>query len=417
MKLSTIGFYYDFTRLFAKLHGQTTPSGARVSVTNYATHASGYLFENAPGMTHVFLPLAARLTSEPVTQDEDTLDWVGQYLVISGLAKNRARRTSAKYTGYFLEEFRKNRPDVIIISGDTRMQSRAAVLACRELGIAHYYFEQGPFGTTILDPAGVNCTASFAKTFDIARPVVPQNAQTSAPAPHPKVAERKAVRTLDYLVQPLLLGLGCHEIREEKKFFKQVFQQLWKLTNGNKAATAAQRSTDPFVLVVGQVPTDANFSLNSPYAHPLDLVRDVQRMFPGEKILFREHPLFIGSYGDAFYQHFDAHEDLSFSRGTRLDVEIEEAKSIVVVNSTVGMEVVLKHQKPILCLGNASYGHLHGVFDRDHVSDFQATPRTIPAPDHAANWAWFHQSFVPGHFRDDNLSQLTANILERIDAT
>lgn len=420
MKLSTIGFYYDFTRFFAKHHGQITPSGQRVDVTNYAAHASGYLFENVPGQRRVFLPFATRLSPSQASLETAALDDMGQYLTISGLSERRARRISRKYAAYFLKEFRKNRPDVVIISGDTRTQSRAAAHACRELGLRHFYFEQGPFGTTIMDPEGVNCLASFAKTFAVPPASEDQVIATQPSPAQAKTPERKVVRTLDYLVQPLLLALGFQEIKEEKAFFKQVSRQIWALRKSRSAPQPAAQTPDPapagkpFVLVVGQVPTDANFSLNSPYTTSLELVRDVEEMFPGVDILFREHPLFIGSYGADFYAHFEQSPRLSFSRGTRLDTEIDTADHIVVVNSTVGMEVVLKHQKPILCLGDASYLHLNGVHSRADLDAYTSVAPRIPDEDHLANWTWFQNSFVQGHFRDQDLQPLISNILEKI---
>ena len=416
MKLATIGFYYDFTRFFASMHGRITPSGSITAVTNYATHASGYLFENAKGMRRVFLPVATRSARVNSPFENERLDWIGQYLVISGMRPERARKISQRYIAYFLEEFEKNRPDVVIIAGDTRMQSRSASYACRKLGIRHLYFEQGPFGTTILDRDGVNCTASFAKKFDTTQPsrLVGLDGGNSFNMPKKaRVAERKAVRALDYFVQPIFLALGFDEIREEKQFLKQVSRHILTLKKKGMAETI-ESGPEPFVLVIGQVPTDANFSLNSPYSKPLQLVHDIEEMFPN-KIVFREHPLFIGSYGTEFYSHFSANPRLKFSRGQRLELEIEGAKHIVVVNSTVGIEDVLKHRKPILCFGDASYTHLNGVFCRDRLEEYFLADPQISDVDHLANCMWFQDSFIPGHFRDQDLWPITEKALRRID--
>lgn len=419
MKIATIGFYYDFTRFFAGFHARITQSGSLTEVTNYATHASGYLFENARGMRRVFLPLAVRVPARGKSSIADAMQaWIGQYTEASGVSAKRARKISRQYAIYFLEAFKRNPPDVVIISGDTRMQSRAAAHACRELGIKHFYFEQGPFGTTIIDPKGVNCTASFANTFLSGPPTesVELDPRNCLATPNTKVAERKVVRALDYFVQPMFLLLGFHEIREEKEFFKQVSRQIWALRKQNATFTdTAERVSEPFVLVVGQVPSDANFSLNSPYSTSLQLIRDVEELFPNTNILFREHPLFIGSYGADFYAHFAANPRLKFSRGTRLDSEIESANNIVVVNSTAGMEVVLKHRKPLLCLGDAAYTHLNGVFNRDRINEYVGAVDYIDDAGHLANCAWFRSSFIPGHFRDKDLQQVTTEALRKID--
>ena len=417
MLLATIGFYYDFTRFFAALHGQTTPTGKAVKVCNYATHPSGYLFENARDMRHVFLPFSVRVRKADVLITEDALDAIGQYLLISGVSQNRARDISRRYVAFFVKEFQKNRPDVVIISGDTRMQSRSVVYACRKLGIRYLFFEQGPFGTTILDPKGVNCTASFAKTFPTARRSRQVGDELGAcyQPPRVKAGQRKAVRALDYLMQPLFQALRFQEIREEKQFLRQLYNQILKLRRENIAASGPKSApNNPFVLVIGQVPTDANFSLNSPYTTSLQLIREVEEMFPNMDIIFREHPLFIGSYGRRFYAHFATNPRLDCSRGQSLDSEIESADHIVVVNSTAGMEVVLKHRKPLLCLGDASYAHLNGVFSRNELEDFRAAD-AIDDPDHLANCLWFQESFLPGHFRDQNLKPLVLEVLRRIN--
>ncbi|MFK8034877.1 MAG: hypothetical protein AB8B94_12090 [Hyphomicrobiales bacterium] len=359
------------------------------------------------------MPVAARSGRSEAKLDAETLEWLSQYLVISGVPVRRATQISKKYAAYFLKTFEKNRPEVAIITGDTRLQSRAAALACRTLGIRHYYFEQGPFGTTIFDSEGVNCTASFAKTFDH----VPSNDNSTIPAitGQPKMRERKAVRALDFFVQPLVIALGFLEIREEKAFLKQVSRQLWLLRKSRKTLGPSQEPSECSVLVIGQVPTDANFSLNSPYSAPIDVVRDVEEMFPSSPVLFREHPLYIKSYGADFYSHFERSPKLSFSRGTSLDVEIEAADHVVVVNSTAGMEVLLKHQKPVLVLGDASYLHLHGVHKRVDLAAFVNETPTITEEAHAANWAWFRNSFQQGHFRDLDLQPVIAEILKRLD--
>jgi len=417
VRLSTIGFYYDFTRFFSALNGQTTPTGKIVRVDNYATHLSGYLFENARGMHPVFLPAAVRAEKINVSIPDETLDWIGQYLITSGVSNKIARKISHKYVAYFLEEFRKNRPNAVIISGDTRMQARAAAQACRELGIRQFFFEQGPFGTTILDTNGVNCTASFAKCFATSRmhdQIDLTSSDCFAP-PKARFAERKVVRALDYFIQPVFLLLGFREIREEKKIARQIYRQFLMLKKHNSAIKSPKKTHCPFVLVIGQVPSDANFSIHSSYTTSLQLIRDIEEMFPNMNILFREHPLFIGSYGADFYTHFSVNPRLELSRGRQLDAEIKAAKHIIVVNSTVGMEVVLKYRKPLLCLGDASYAHLNGVYSRERVDDYRATDGYIKDADHQANCLWFHGSFIPGHFRDRDLRPLATQILRKID--
>ncbi len=413
MRLATIGFYYDFTRFFAALHGQTTPKGEVTEVRNYAAHLSGYLFENNHEMGRVFLPVATRTKKADTSLTDHALDWIGIYLASSGMSPDRARNISRRYATYFLDEFQKHRPDVVIIVGDTRMQSRAAVHACQELGIQHYYFEQGPFGTTILDTDGVNCTASFAKTLSTSHPVSLPGA--CVPPPRARFVQRKAVRALDYIMQPFFLALGFSEIREEKKFWRQLSRHIWATRKAKSGAFTTYPLLDSFVLVIGQVPTDANFSLHSPYSSFLQLIRDVEGLFPNSKVIFREHPLFIGSYGAEFYTHVATSPRVAFSRGTDLNAEIESAKHIVVVNSTAGMEVVLKHRKPLLCLGDASYSHLNGVFSRDRLEDYLVADTRISDADHAVNCGWFQSSFILGHFRDQDLRPVVSEILRMID--
>ncbi|MEQ9590694.1 MAG: hypothetical protein RJS97_22310 [Parvibaculaceae bacterium] len=422
MRLSTVGFYYDFTRLFAALHGSQTRSGRKICVTNYAAYTSAFFFESPKHMRRVFLPVAARLNrSEVSTPSPTNTEWIGEYLEASGVSRHHAVDIAMKYLRYFMTEFERTKPDAVVVSGDTRLQARAASEACRLLGIRHVYFEQGPFRTTTLDAQGVNCTASFAKNFSNTRDFEGSSRTflEVTSKTRERFQENRVARILDYALEPIFLALGWSEVREEKSFWWQaskVLKKPFRTLLPSQPPPLCQPSTQEAILVIGQVPSDANFLLHSRYPSHLELMQEVEQLSGQYPITFREHPLFAGSYGKAFYDFIDSHKRISLSHESNLETEIQNVDLVVVVNSTVGMEVVLQHKKPVLCLGDASYSHLNGVYSRDQIRTFLNAKAEVTATQHDQNCAWFLSSFLEGHFRDKDLSGLVSNIGENLDA-
>jgi len=417
MKVSTIGFYHDFTRLFGALHNKRTPSGCVLKVHNYACVFSGIFREKDVEIKTTFLPIAVRSinTTDP-SISESVIDYVGSYLRTFGTSSNRSRHLASLYVGYFLNEFRKTQPDIVIISGDTRMQSRAAKIACEILDIKRLYFEQGPFGTTILDPIGVNCNAGFAKRFTPANQVPSDTSSISSTT----VATRERVqlsmlpRLVDYMLQPIYRVLRWNELREEKSTTSHIMKRLKNRPIRPTGVVSTPTPTN-YVLVIGQVPSDANFSLHSRYKDVLEFTNDVSLLFGDANFIFREHPLFANSYGNDFYEEIAKDPRWTISRGANLDDQVENADYVVVVNSTVGIEVILKHGRSLLCLGESSYEHLHGVYNRDSIHEYMESSKHIDSRLNSENREWFVNSFIDGHFRDADLRNIISNVVRVID--
>lgn len=418
--LVSIGFYSDFTRLFVELADSLKRNDEFKIVKHYATHPSGYISSFSSNRIEVdFLPIKVRIKSiKRIDLSLDVLDWVGEYSVLTGTNKNTARNISAKYANYFYNEFSKIKPDIVIISGDSRLQSRAACYVAGKLGIKMFFFEQGPFNTTVFDKTGVNKNAAFVKFIPKISKLEYQKITSKFDEIlqySPKKEVRTQFRAMDFLLQRILLMLGFSEVREEKKLTSVIKRQIAKITKTHLLSNKAKIIRTPAdILIIGQVPSDANMLLNSKWDNFLQIIKYVEKKFPGKNISFREHPLYEGEYGKSLYKYIHQSEQITLSKVKNLTQDIQRSDIIVVVNSTTGLELILEHGRKVYCLGDAIYGHLDGVYGIDEETSFTIASKYLPLAQKFRATHWFNTNFIQGHFRDRDLSMLCHNIEQKL---
>ena len=148
-------FYDDFARFFIAVDDLNKTEESLFSCVNL----SGYLYTLFNRKRSYFATLKSLFYPSNASLTEIELDYLTQYH--NGLFKGRA----SQLYNYYIHLIKKNKVKKVIISGDSRLSSRALKLACEHQGIKPFFFEQGPNGTTIIDKSGVNANCSFRQDF------------------------------------------------------------------------------------------------------------------------------------------------------------------------------------------------------------------------------------------------------------
>jgi len=112
--------------------------------------------------------------------------------------------------------------------------------------------------------------------------------------------------------------------------------------------------TPGYVFVPFQVPSDMQVTLHSPWVRDMEAFYDVIRAAadrnPGDIFVIKEHPSFkrsvIGTQ--------PAHPRVIFANGNVTSELIRNARAVVTLNSTVGIEALLI-DRPVITLGDACY--------------------------------------------------------------
>jgi capsular polysaccharide export protein len=409
MKVNVLSFYSDFTSAFSTVNDYAKSNKRRVTISvNYCTHLSGFVagvFSSR--FKNVFLPVAVRINTAKEHECVADYTWVAEYLTRTGCEPKKSIRIAKLYVDYFITSLKHRAPEKIIISGDSRVQSRAMKVAADHLEIDAFYFEQGPFGTTVLDHIGVNANASFVEAVNW------RNSDNMSGNKYSARKKRRSYwRILDYLFENFFLLLGFVELKEEKSI-SNVFKRN---TLGLLYKTKREKSLELYdILLVGQVPYDANILLHSAYANFSEIIEKLQCVFPDKTILFREHPLYRGCYEKTLYRLAKKKDNFHISNCKNLNDDIAKCKNIVVVNSLTGLEVILRHRRSIWVLGDAIYGKLSAckITELDRFQLFEKEELTQAQYDEARNW--FDANYLRGHFRDDNLDTFCEAVLEKID--
>ncbi len=385
-KILTISYYADFSRFF-KL-GIENMLRDDVSWLNLCIYPSAYIYSISHNIKSVFLP--RKINSESGYEldiDSDTLNDLCRY---HGINKSSIERTKA-YLAYYQRLLKEYNPDLIILSGDSRIPVTTLSYVAKSLDIKVVYFEQGPLNTTILDEKGVNANCSFrfndhvsddSSAFDKAKSV--------------KVKKWSGYKKYRYL--DILYGF--------LPFKNSIELSKYKLPDIRKKNKRFPQSKGfNYCLLILQVPEDANMILHSPYFdNHSDIVKTVHRSLPdGIKLVVREHPLYIGKYENELYEYIDDNDILIDSKSPLLN-DINNSDIVVVNNSTVGLETIYLGKK-LVVLGDSYYDN-NDFVSKYHGGDLKKLiEKTLSCDidkEHVnkrLNYL-FKYCFVSGHFRD-----------------
>jgi capsular polysaccharide export protein len=229
----------------------------------------------------------------------------------------------------------------------------ASAIAKKE-NITIYYIEQGPFNTTFFDDIGVNANLSIRNQTNF----------VSNAKPNSDIEINVNHKSLKYNRSPIYRGLDMlfMKLFENSNFyppdlkFTDLNSSRFKTTKP-KTTLNRNKSYHKTILLALQVPLDVNMIYHSLYfkTHTEILISVYSNLPKNTQLTVREHPLFIGKYEKTFYD-FITKNNITIDNITTLDKALDVSEAVIVNNSTVGIEAILKY-KPVVVLGDSFYDH------------------------------------------------------------
>ena len=420
MKILSIGYYDDFARFFLEIKKEFIKKDKNITFKYLSLYLSGYLYflfrlENVSFFsfkvwTNKILNKNKYLNIIPETNIYKGVELkkiIKYHTLLNEEDELELKLQAIAYINIIEKLLIEFNPDILILSGDSRMSIEIFNIKAKELNIKTYYFEQGPFGTTILDTKGVNANASFRNKEIVTDKSIEEMSnsienfykrQRSA-----KYKRNPVYRGSDYIFQYLFskIGLIPIDIKMEKETIeiKDIYLSL---------------STDVIVeekkifLLILQVPYDVNMVYHSPfYTNHFEIVKDVYSNLPlNTQLLVREHPLFKGKYEKELFE-FMYQNKISLDSDD-LYSSINKSDVIIVNNSTVGIEAISK-LKTLVILGNSYYDNTNiclKLKEKDNLNNLLSS--AIDFVIDKKNVLSFLDDFlnnylIDGHFRDTKL--------------
>jgi capsular polysaccharide export protein len=437
MKILTLTFYKDFARYFEYVEREAEKRFIKIEFTNLVLYPCSYYYFINKRRSSTILPFT--LVTKNINVDSNTifyrdynLDKLIEFSIKTLEIKNKytirqLKIRASAYINYYEKLLNQKDFSMIICSGDTRLPIEVCISVAKKYGIKIWYFEQGPFGTTIFDNVGVNANSSFSnKTFveqkkninDINKKI--ENIKNKAGGNFwtekkrgliernidwftillmhpPKIFEKilpMELRTGDYFIRFLILTI-------KNKFFYKI------RINSEKSYIKKQK----YITLILQVPFDAQMILHSPhYKTTHDIVKAVIDNSPdGYSIVIREHPLHIGMYETSVYQKVKESKNALIDNDTSLNKLIDNSMLVVVNNSTTGLDA-MRRNKTVVVLGNAYYANDNVVYNLKKIDGLDSLlalaikkPIAKELIHRHLNWI-MDDCLIPGHYHDINLS-------------
>ncbi|MCT4643203.1 MAG: hypothetical protein N4A33_13010 [Bacteriovoracaceae bacterium] len=350
MKILSFGFYDDFSSFFYDIEKANKGDYHHIS-----SHLSGFLGYKGKKKSCLLF-----------SRNKNVYDHLDSCLVFHRdekyFSKNRSKylKSASRYYDHFKEKIKEIEPDVVLISGDSKIPSKVLSLICKENAIKCFYFEQGPFRTTMIDPVGVNAFSSIAKNWDIdtgnSEKELVEKIQSFIKRKKNQRKKRKFwLRGLDFCLNLPLLNLLIPLDLREQNIIDVILDRL-KLSIQKKTNKENPAKVSKEVLLALQVPHDANLIIHSPnYKNHAQILEETIRGLPlGWKVLVREHPLYKNGYESELYNIINQNKDVVLDQNLAAIDSIDRVDAIIVNNSMLGVESLLSN-KLILALGNSYY--------------------------------------------------------------
>lgn len=393
MKIITVTYFYDFARYFFFLEKNIYDICDNAEFFNVSMYPCAHRFWKK-NKCHSVMPALSFKRKGKYSLD-DNLDVVDKLISFNDQAfklygkdeKLALRKVAVKYLNYFDEKFSENKFDCLITSGESRLIPSVLIYIAKKYDVRIIYFEQGPFGTTMIDNKGVNANISFAPSFrqlkqfevnalsDFVRSIRKPKQKfwvvehfsfldrvyrfiTNVLMYPPRILER-------ILPKDLNIGPGLLKGYVEP-FVKKCLPDKLKLQKNFEV----EYISEPYVALYLQVPVDAQLIEHSPhYQCFYHMVKDVIEAIPeGHSLLIREHPQYQGKYDSRIYTLVDKLENVFFQNHIDLAEMITRSSCSILNNSAVGVESLLLGVN-VVCLGESYYSHRGITYDFDGNRD------------------------------------------------
>jgi capsular polysaccharide export protein len=416
-----VGYYDDFARFFLAIKKEFKKKDAEIRFTYFSIYLSGYLyfilkFNKVSFFSfRVWLQALKKnreytkfLLSKSISYKGINLNKIISYhLLLEPKSEIKLKKQAMSYIDIVEKCFSENKPDLIILSGDSRMCIEIFDLLARRAKIKTFYFEQGPFGTTILDENGVNANASIRIKSRSGKSINTNLLKQKVESFLARNKNQKYIRNPLYRVSDFIFQTIFYRFKIVPPDIYISSKKNVKTFSNSALATTWEKNKNIFLLIL-QVPYDANMVIHSPhYKNHFSIVKDVYESLPhNSQLIVREHPLFRGKYERDLYL-FMKEKNISIDV-RELYQSINNCDVSIVNNSTVGIEAISK-LKTLVVLGNAYYDN-HGVSlklnNKSNLKQvlFDALGFRL---DHKSVYAFldllFREFLIEGHFRDKYL--------------
>lgn len=239
--------------------------------------------------------------------------------------------------------FLELQPKCVCVWNGHRLREKAAIAAAKQLGLPVLYFENGYLpNTTSIDPQGVNDACSLPRDPEFYINFSEAN----------KIAQDFTIDALD-VRQPI----------ESKPHAPT--DELHAKINGE------------YIFVPFQVDLDSQLLVNSPRLKTMRaLYREVELVAvknPQWMFVIKEHPSCAMRYDDLYKRQ----ANIIFTNSNTEQL-IKNARVILTINSSVGMESIIFH-KPVITLGKAFYNIQGMVKHAENAAQIEEHLTTIYA--------------------------------------
>ncbi len=296
---------------------------------------------------------------------------------------------------YYLDLFRREAVDIILLFGDCRPIHREATAVAAELGVTVYVFDEGYIrpGNVTMEAGGSNGFSRMPRSMEAVAALcrtAPAGRESHTP-PVGTDMRRRALMDIaghgaNVVFRPRFPHYRGHRpaslAAEAKGWFLRILRTLRYRRADRDTATRFEATDEPFFLVPLQLNSDYQIRMHSQYDGISPFIREVVTSFaaharPEDVLFFKNHPLDNGlidyrSLIDTLVRDLGLEGRVFFASGGDLDAMIARARGVVLINSTVGY-ATLRLGTPMKVMGTALYD-LEGLTDQRPLDAFWQKP-------------------------------------------
>jgi len=407
-----VGYYDDYARFYSEVCESINKKNKDVNCINWYFNLSGYLYGICHGTNSEWINQKAILNSANMSVEnsvlsEDYFKTLIEYNErcedLSIQKRNEFYKLASKYIIYFRNEIEKINPQMIVLPGDCRLAEKIIVDIAKDLNIKVMYFEQGPYGTTIIDYNGVNSFCSFRHNSPLE--LNDDSVSFKKPIVKEKYKRFPLYRGLDKIYALFASNRSFFPFdNKEYAFGKSIDNKLSKKLKDKLIS-------DKYVILILQVPHDANFTHHNPhFKSHYDIVKSVYDNLPaGYDLVVREHPLYKSKYEVVLYDFIDQNMNIALDGITSIDNAIANAEFVIVNNSTSGLDALAKYKR-VVVLGDSYYDKSNCFFKIESKNELKEklllASESVLDKSLANNYLnnLVYSDLILGHFRDKDLA-------------
>ncbi|RNC84984.1 MAG: hypothetical protein ED556_10455 [Winogradskyella sp.] len=364
MTIFFLGYFDKFSRFFYKIDLELSREFKDLKSKYYSTQLSGFFYSflrlkrSIPiTFSSWFNVLFNRKKYLKIIEQNQTYKGINFESLIqfhekldNGIPRRHLLLQAISYIDILNKQFSKNRPDVVIMIGDSRLFFEVSKAIAIKFDVKVYFIEQGPFDTTIFNSQGVNANMKVDQNHQFKNHnVTTKITQLISNKNNQKYNRSYVYRGLDFLVDKLL-----HKTILYPPDLKST--DIFQLPlNKTADKPIISKNKQHLFLLILQVPQDVNMILHSPnFSNHFDIVKQCFENLPEHsKLVIREHPVYKGKYKQKLYDY--AYENnIEFDHSDNATKIINLSDVVIVNNSTIGVKV-LSMYKPLIVLGNSYY--------------------------------------------------------------